>query len=403
MNRELLNKYTELYKKDLFEKVIPFWYEHGLDKENGGMDTCLTREGIVYSDEKSVWMQGRAGWTFSFIAKELEDDPRLREMAKSSLDFAKDFCTDRDGRMFFLVYRDGRPIRKRRYNASEKTYIRASAEYYGLTGDEKYLDEARRVFDLVMTIEKDSSKDPYKVTPKYVPGSLPRSRGLCPSFVMLETAMCMKHNDPERANYYDSIARESFDNIFKYQWNEEHGILLESVGINGEYLGDLSSGRTVLPGHCLEAIWTLLDAAEDFDCLDEKLVDIEKYYDATYKYGWDDEYGGFLYFVDAEGYPPQAYEHDMKLWWVHTEGVISALKLYRITGKQKYWDDFERLHRYCFDHFRDEQYGEWYGYLRRDGRPTLPVCKGNVFKGPLHVPRMYAVALLEFRRIAKKG
>ena len=30
---------------------------------------------------------------------------------------------------------------------------------------------------------------------------------------------------------------------------------------------------------------------------------------------------------------------------------------------------------------------EWYGYLRRDGKPTMPACKGCTFKGPFHVPR----------------
>ena len=39
-----------------------------------------------------------------------------------------------------------------------------------------------------------------------------------------------------------------------------------------------------------------------------------------------------------------------------------------------------------FRSFADE-YGEWYGYLRRDGKPTQPACKGSTFKGPFHVPR----------------
>ena len=30
---------------------------------------------------------------------------------------------------------------------------------------------------------------------------------------------------------------------------------------------------------------------------------------------------------------------------------------------------------------------EWYGYLRRDGLPTMPPTKGSTFKGPFHLPR----------------
>ena len=30
---------------------------------------------------------------------------------------------------------------------------------------------------------------------------------------------------------------------------------------------------------------------------------------------------------------------------------------------------------------------EWYGYLHRDGTVAQP-AKGNLFKGPFHIPRM---------------
>lgn len=399
MEKSMLNKYLDLYKADLFDAVIPFWYNFGLDLKYGGIDSCLTRDGKVYSAEKSVWMQGRAGWMFSYICREIQDDPRLREMAKSAITFAKAKCIDpKDGRMYFLVGTDGIPIRKRRYNASEKNYIKANAEYYGLTGDREYLVEARKYYDFVIEITRDPSKDPFKITPKFEPGQ-PATRGLCASFVLLGLAATMRRNDPERADLYRKEEVLQFNSIMKYQWNEKLGILLETVGMNGEYLNALSSGRTIIPGHCFEAIWTLIDAAEEFGNINECLPQIERFYEGAYKYGWDKEYGGFLYFLDADGYPPQAYEHDMKLWWVHTEGIIAALKLYRLTRKTKYWDDYVRLHDYCFENFRDPVYGEWYGYLRRDGKPTLPVCKGNAFKGPLHVPRMYTFAILELQKI----
>ena len=126
---------------------------------------------------------------------------------------------------------------------------------------------------------------------------------------------------------------------------------------------------------------------------------VEKVYEGAMRHGWDKEFGGLLYFVDVEGYPPQAYEHDMKLWWVHTEALIAAIKLYRVTGKERYFEDFKMLMEYCFAHFNDEEYGEWYGYLRRDGAPTEPRAKGNVFKGPFHVPRMYCEVIRELEKL----
>ncbi len=86
----------------------------------------------------------------------------------------------------------------------------------------------------------------------------------------------------------------------------------------------------------------------------------------------------------------------MKLWWPHNEIIIASLMIYRDTGDEKYLDWFEKTLDYCKAHFSDPEYGEWYGYLRRDGKPTMPACKGSTFKGPFHLPRM----LIHVRRDA---
>ena len=56
--------------------------------------------------------------------------------------------------------------------------------------------------------------------------------------------------------------------------------------------------------------------------------------------------------------------------------------------REEYLDWFYKTLDYCRAHFADPEYGEWYGYLRRDGKPTEPPCKGSTFKGPFHLPRM---------------
>ena len=34
--------------------------------------------------------------------------------------------------------------------------------------------------------------------------------------------------------------------------------------------------------------------------------------------------------------PPEAYEHDMKLWWPHDEILIASMMIFRDTGDEKY-------------------------------------------------------------------
>ena len=47
---------------------------------------------------------------------------------------------------------------------------------------------------------------------------------------------------------------------------------------------------------------------------------------------------------------------------------------------------FKKIHDYSFSHFADEKYGEWYGYLHRDGTVSH-TQKGSLWKGPYHLPR----------------
>ena len=133
-------------------------------------------------------------------------------------------------------------------------------------------------------------------------------------------------------------------------------------------------------------MWFLLEHTQRTS--DKELVKkAAEIFDWAIEAGWDNEYGGLLYFTDCLKKPPEAYEHDMKLWWPHNESLIASLMLYRDTGDEKYLNWFDKPLAYCKEHFSDPEFGEWYGYLRRDGLPTMPSTKGSTFKGPFHLPR----------------
>ena len=86
----------------------------------------------------------------------------------------------------------------------------------------------------------------------------------------------------------------------------------------------------------------------------------------------------------------------MKLWWPHNEILIASLTAYCETRQESYYQRFTQTLAYCRKVFSDPEYGEWYGYLRRDGKPTMPSTKGSTFKGLFHLPR----SLIMSRRIA---
>ena len=51
---------------------MPFWLKNGLDKEHGGIYTCVARNGQLIDTTKSVWFQGRFAFICSYAYNNIE-------------------------------------------------------------------------------------------------------------------------------------------------------------------------------------------------------------------------------------------------------------------------------------------------------------------------------------------
>ena len=385
MDREKFLAEREWVRSEL-ATVVDFWLKHGMDPVYGGVYTCLDRTGIVYSTDKSVWMQGRCGWMFAHMCHVYGVKQEWLDASKSCLDFMEAHCINRDAgnRMYFTVTEDGKPLRQRRYFFSEAFYASANAEYYGVTGDKECLERARRAYNLYWDLSH-GGKDPVGMGPKTIPETR-SGRSFGQPMIILNVISILLRVDPEHKAEYEDRAQQCVDEIFKYFVKPDLKCLLENVAPDGTARLNYTEGRTVNPGHDIEGVWFILEHARRTG--DTSLIPkAAQIFDWAIDLGWDKEYGGLLYFVDCLGLPPEAYEHDMKLWWPHNEILIASMMLYRDTKDEKYLDWFYKTLDYCKEHFSDPEYGEWYGYLRRDGKPTMPSTKGSTFKGPFHLPR----------------
>jgi len=365
------------------DTVADFWLKKGMDPVYGGVYTCLDRKGEIYSTDKSVWMQGRCGWMFAHLCHVYGVREEWLAASKSCLDFMEKYCINREcgDRMYFTVTKDGQPLRQRRYYYSEAFYASANAEYYGITGDKECLERARKAYNIYWDLAHGGA-DPVGMGPKSTRAG--RSFGL--PMIILNVISILLRVDPEHKEEYEQRAQQCVDEIFKYFVKPELKCLLENVDPEGNPRLDVTEGRIVNPGHDIEGVWFMLEHARRTGQTD-LIPKAAQIFDWAMEAGWDKEYGGLLYFVDCLGRPPEAYEHDMKLWWPHNEILIASMMLYRDTGDEKYLNWFYTTLDYCKEHFADEEYGEWYGYLRRDGKPTMPSTKGSTFKGPFHLPR----------------
>lgn len=376
--RAELTALREKYRTDLVDDIMPFWLRHGYDRVNGGVYTCLDREGNLMDTTKSVWFQGRCGFIAAYAYNAIEKNPEWLEFSKSCIDFIEAHCFDTDGRMFFEVTADGKPLRKRRYVFSECFAAIAMAEYSKASGDKSYAEKSLKLFkDIQRFIDT-----PGVLEPKYLPTQPARGHSI--TMILINTAARIREVIQDPA--LDRQIAESCQAIKQYFLHPEYKALLEMVGPDGELI-DTLNGRVINPGHCIETAWFLLEEAK-YENWNEDLKKMAiQIFDWSWDWGWDEAFGGIINFRDCKNFPPQDYSQDMKFWWPQTEAMIASLYCYEATGDPRYLELHRKAHDWAYEHFDDPVYGEWFGYLHRDGT-VAQSAKGNIFKGPFHIPRM---------------
>lgn len=390
--KEYIKQWAESYKTDLTENIMPFWMEHGWDKVNGGVYTCLDRDGSLIDTTKSVWFQGRFAFICAYAYNNVEKNPMWLEAAKSTLDFIEKHCFDENGRMYFSVTAEGKPLRMRRYVFSETFAAIAMSEYTLATGEQKYAERALQIF-------KDTQRfltTPGILAPKFEESVQLQSHSII--MILINVGSCIRKviNDPKLTEQID----ESIAKLKKFFIHPEFKCLLETVGKNGEFV-DTCMGRTINPGHCIETSWFIMEEAKQRGW-DKEITDMAlQIFDWSWDWGWDKQYGGIINFRDCRNLPSQDYSQDMKFWWPQTETIIASLYAYLATGDDEYIYKHQRISEWTYAHFPDTEFGEWYGYLHRDGTVAQP-AKGNLFKGPFHIPRMMIKAYSLCQEILNK-
>lgn len=388
MYRQLdLIRYRDFYKNQLLNNTVPFWFPKSVDEEHGGFLLMRDADGSLIDDDKAVWIQGRATWLLSTLYNTVEKKPEWLAWASKGYEFLNKYCFDADGRMFFHMTRNGKPIRKRRYFFSETFYVIATAVYAKASGNAQAAEDSRSVFGKCI----DFASIPGMVTPKYT--NTRPSKGIGVPMIMINTAQELRAaiGDDRCDLWIDKWINEIEQDFVKHDIR----CVMEQVSPEGNII-DHIDGRTLNPGHAIEGAWFILREAMHRKN-DPHLIELGcNMLDYMWERGWDHEYGGIFYFKDVYNKPVQEYWHDMKFWWPHNETIIATLLAYLLTGNEKYAQWHKMVHDYSYTHFHDPVHGEWFGYLHRDGS-IAQTAKGNLFKGPFHLPRQewYCAQILD--------
>jgi N-acylglucosamine 2-epimerase len=379
VSAEELQKLREHYRATLFDDVAPWWLQHSLDRECGGYFSCLERDGRPWATDKFLWMTGREIWMFSRLYNQYEQKPEWLEASHLGAEFTLKHAFLPEGKMYFRLTRDGRPMSKALSLFSEMFVSIGLAELSKASGEEHYWDRAMKMYEFLMPrfgLPSDTALLSYPIETHFHL----HSHDMC----RLTVAWVFNEICPNQ-RFVDDF-NLSADSIVNRHWKPELNALLENVAMDGSPMLDLPEGRMFHPGHSIEIAWMLLEVAQHRN--DSKLLDtaVDIIF-AALKQGWDKEFGGIRYLTNIDWSPTHELGANLKLWWVHCETLYALLLAWSLTGREDLWNWYQKVHDYTFSHFPDPEYGEWFGYLDRDGRPVW-TAKATAWKCFFHLPRM---------------
>jgi N-acylglucosamine 2-epimerase len=374
------------YRAELLDRTIPFWIKYGVDWKNGGICTCIADDGRVLSDDKYMWSQLRAIWTFSALYNKIERRKEWLDVALNIYNFVTKHGRDENGNWVFLVDKNGRHLQGATSIYADGFAIYGLTELAHATGDQDVLQLALATYANVQ--RRLARPGSYGTAPLPIPpGAKAHGISMIFSLVFAELGELLNES---------AIVNAGFDHanqVMSVFLRPEHKQLYEFACLDDTLL-DVPPGRVVNPGHVLESMWFMIhifQRTNDTARIRQAIEAIKWHIEL----GWDEEFGGILLARDAEG---SFWENkwDTKIWWPHTEALYALLLAYSISKEPWCLDWFQRVHDYAFAHFPVPQYGEWTQNLDRRGNKlnatiALPV------KDPFHLPRalIYCVLALE--------
>ncbi len=381
-----------IYRAELLQRTIPFWLEHAIDREHGGILTCISDEGHVISTDKYMWSQLRAIWTFSALYRRIAARDEWLDTARHIFDFVRQYGRDEYGRWVFAVDACGNVLEGASSIYADGFAIYGLTEYARAAGDQQALDLALETYENVQ--RRLVSPGSYETAPYPIPEGM-KAHGVSMIFSLVFHELGLLSEDEAVLAAGLHHAEEVMASFLR----PDQGLVYEYVTLDNR-LVDSPQGRAIVPGHAIESMWFMMHIYDHWgkqDRIDEAVAAIRRHIE----YGWDEEFGGILLSRDAgdlDAWWPFA---GSKLWWPHTEALYALLLAYEHSREGWALEWYKKVHDYAFAHYPVPVYGEWTQKLDRRGNKFTQTVALPV-KDPFHLPRSLIMCTAVLSRLARE-
>jgi mannose/cellobiose epimerase-like protein (N-acyl-D-glucosamine 2-epimerase family) len=400
--------------RQLFEEILPFWDRYGIDEEHGGIMCALDYDGTRAHDEKVLWFQGRGLWVYSFLYNHFGGNRRFLNIAAGIHGFLFRHAQQEDGWWAEVLTREGAVLRPFSGDLEGVFFVAEGLqEYAAATGD---AGAAATATDLLKKLFGVFSRPEFRYRGadfRYLWNSerAVRPQGLW--FLTLNVATQMLKRWPDEE--LEAMADAAVDAILHRHYNPEIGLNTEVM--YGDFTRPPEEEKKVRFGHCVEALWMLMDEADrrgDRALWATCAERIRRHLDA----GWDHVYGGLIQWVNVDHgcyeWPPETppgtdlvlhfqgeYEY-MKALWGLNESMVAMLKVLERTPAAWAAEYFDASYRVAQEKFSQRARGFPAGYMGFADRRMTPQAHVNR-QDNYHVPRQLMLNLLSLDRMMGSG
>jgi mannose/cellobiose epimerase-like protein (N-acyl-D-glucosamine 2-epimerase family) len=347
-------------------ETMAFYHPRCIDPA-GGFFHYFKDDGTVY-DRSHRHLVSSTRFVFDYATAYREfKEPAYLDAVRHGLRHLREHHRDPASGGYHWTLRDGKPEDQTRhaYGMAFVLLAYSCGMRVGLEGSAGWMDEAwqlleRRFWDPAAGLYKDEA------TPDWVFSGY---RGQNANMHLCE-AMLAAYEASRDPRYLDR-AHLLAGNMTRRQAAKADGLVWEHYdehwAIDWDYHRDdpkhLFRPWGFQPGHQVE--WAkLLMILERHRPEDWMLPTARRLFDVSMARAWDGEHGGLCY-----GFGPDGSWCDTdKYFWVQAEALAAAALLAARSGDTGYWDWYQRLWVYSWEHLVDHRYGAWFRILDRRNR-----------------------------------